>query len=158
MKRLEKQAVISDLKHILNTANSVIVVHYKGLTVSDLEGLRDKAYKLEVGFKIVKNSLVSIASKESKNEILTNFFTGPVAILWGDDSVVCSKIVGDFAKTNDKLKIVGGSYEGKVLSYDDVKILSTLPSFDELRSKIVGLLKASSTKLSVVLKAYSEKA
>lgn len=157
MKRSEKQSLISDLKQTMDQANAVIVVHYKGLTVANMEALRSVAYKSGVSFKIVKNSLADIASKGTKNEVLSTFFVGPVAILWGEDSVTCSKIVGDFSKTNDKLKIVGGSFEGKALSLEDVKILSTLPSFDELRGKIVGLLKASGTKLAVVLKAYAEK-
>ncbi len=167
MKRLEKQGLISDLNNVFQKYSSVMVVHYKGLTVAEMESLRKDMSKHDISFKVVKNSLASIATSDTQNTVLNDFFVGPTAIVWGDEPVACAKVLLDFSKKNQSLSIVGGAYNGIKLSVAEVTHLATLPSFDELRGKIVGLLTAAATKLVVVsrtpatnlvgvLSAYSE--
>ena len=169
MNRSEKQDLISELNEVFSNTKSVIVVHYKGLTVAQIEELRDTTSKADIGFKIVKNSLASLALKDTQNSVLDEFFVGPSAIAWGEDPVSCAKIFSDFAKKNPHLAIIGGSYNASKLSAADVNTLATLPSFDEIRGKLVGLLTAAATKVAVitrtpatnvvgVVEAYSKKA
>ncbi len=169
MNRSEKGELIAELNKVFLNASSVIVVHYKGLTVAELEDLRKQTSNLDIGFKIVKNSLASLALKDTQNSILDEFFSGPSAIAWGEDPISCAKIINDFAKKNPKLAIVGGSYNSSKLLAADVKILATLPSMDEIRGRLVGIMTAVATKVAViartpatnvvgVLEAYSKKA
>ncbi len=169
MNRSEKQDLISELNEVFSNTKSVVVVHYKGLTVAQIEELRNSTSKAEIGFKIVKNSLASLALKDTQNSVLDEFFVGPSAIAWGEDPVSCAKIINDFSKKNPHLAIIGGSYNASKLSASDVNTLATLPSFDEIRGKLVGLLTAAATKVAVlsrtpatnvvgVLEAYSKKA
>ncbi|MDR0484266.1 MAG: 50S ribosomal protein L10 [Alphaproteobacteria bacterium] len=169
MNRSEKQELISELNEIFASTKSVIVVHYKGLTVAQIEDLRNITSKAEVGFKVIKNSLASLALKDTQNSVLDEFLVGPSAIAWGEDPVSCAKLINDFSKKNPHLAIIGGSYNSSKLSAADVNTLATLPSFDELRGKLVGLLTAAATKVAVisrtpatnvigVLGAYSKKA
>ncbi|MFL1780787.1 50S ribosomal protein L10 [Candidatus Hepatincolaceae symbiont of Richtersius coronifer] len=168
MKRLDKQELISSLNAVFKEATSVMVVHYKGLSVADLEALRKETAKVEIGFKIIKNSLASIALKDTKSKDLDEFLVGPTAIAWGNDPVSCAKTLSEFSKKKSNLLLVGGVHDGLKLSLIDIKTLSTLPSFDELRGKIAGLLSAVATKIAIVsrtpatmtigvLEAYSKK-
>ncbi|MDR2007349.1 MAG: 50S ribosomal protein L10 [Alphaproteobacteria bacterium] len=169
MNRSEKEELVSELNGIFTSAKSVIVVHYKGLSVAQIEELRNITSKADMGFKVIKNSLASLALRDTQNSVLDEFLVGPSAIAWGEDPVSCAKLVNDFAKKNQHLAIIGGAYNSSKLSAADVNTLATLPSFDELRGKLVGLLTAAATKVAVitrtpatnvigVLKAYSEKA
>ena len=168
MKRFEKQQLIQDLQSIFANNKAVVVVHYKGLTVSDLESLRKEVYQVGAGFRVVKNNLASIAAKETNNNVIDEFLVGPTAIVFGNDPVSSAKTLVEFSKKKDKLVILGGAFDSSKLSAADVNTLATLPSFDELRGKIVGLLVAAATKLAViartpatnvigVLEAYSKK-
>lgn len=169
MNRSEKQELISELNEVFSNTKSVVVVHYKGLTVAQIEELRNATSKADIGFKIVKNSLASLALKDTQNSVLDEFFVGPSAIAWGEDPVSCAKIINDFAKKNPHLAIIGGSYNASKLTAVDVNTLATLPSFDEIRGKLVGLLTAAAVKVAVitrtpatsvvgVVEAYSKKA
>lgn len=168
MNRLEKQELISNLKSIFEDNSCVVVNHYKGLSVAELQSLRRNALQADVGFKVVKNNLAAIALQDTQSEVLKELFVGPVAIAWSNDPITCTKLVVDFSKSNDKLVVMGGCYNSSLLSQSDVKTLASLPSMDELRGKLVGLLTAAATKLAVltktpatnvarVLKAYADK-
>ncbi|UQY80943.1 50S ribosomal protein L10 [Candidatus Hepatincola sp. Av] len=152
MKRLEKEKLIANLGNVFTEANAVMVVHYKGMTVANLNSLREKAYPLGINFKVVKNSLAVRALGDTKNQVLNDFFVGPTAIAWGEDPLSCAKLVNDFAKTNPKFVIVGGSYDGIKLASTEVTQLANLPSFDEIRGKLAGLLVAVATKVAVLAK------
>ncbi|MCL2567792.1 MAG: 50S ribosomal protein L10 [Alphaproteobacteria bacterium] len=169
MNRSEKQELVSELNGIFVSAKSIIVVHYKGLTVAQIEELRNITAKSDMGFKVIKNSLASLALKDTQNSVLDEFLVGPSAIAWGEDPVSCAKLINDFSKKNPHLAIIGGSYDSSKLSAADINMLATLPSFDEIRGKLVGLFTAAATKVAVitrtpatnvigVLKAYSKKA
>ncbi len=169
MKRFEKQNLITGLKDIFSNNSSIIVVQYKGLNVVSIENIRKETRGASVGFKVIKNSLASIALKGTPNETLADFMTGPTAIAWGSDPVSIAKLLSDMSKKYDKLSVVGGVYNGSKLSASDVKVLSSLPSFEIIRGKIVGLLTAAATKVVMVtrapatnvigvLNAYSKKA
>ncbi len=150
MNRLEKQKLIEDLNTIFNENSSVTVVQYKGLTVAQLEDLREKVYSSDIGFKVIKNNLASIAAKDTPCANLDEFFVGPTAIVYGNDPVSSSKILSSFSKKHEALSLIGGSFTGSKLSLNDLKVLSTLPSFDEIRAKIVGLIIAAPTKIAIV--------
>jgi large subunit ribosomal protein L10 len=168
VKRSEKQELVNELQSIFSRANTVMVFHYKGLTVADMEALRKEGRGLGIGFKVIKNSLASIALKDTNNKDLDGFLVGPSAMVWGEDPVACAKVLSDFAKKNQKLQVVGGVYSGNKLMANDVKALASLPPFEEIRGKLVGLLVAAAIKVMVinrtpatnvigVLKAYAEK-
>jgi len=150
VKRLEKESLVSDLSKVFSDNSAVVVVHYKGLTVAQLNDVRTNARKNEIGFEVVKNSLASIALKETQSLPLADLLKGPTAIAWGNDPVSLAKVLADLGKKSDKLVIQGGVFNGSALSAADVNALSTLPSFDELRGKLVGLLTAAATKVAVI--------
>ena len=152
MKRFEKQELISDLNMIFSNNSSIILVHYKGINVSDMEGIRGTLRDSELGFKVIKNSLASIALQETANASLDGLLNGPIAVSWGNDPVTMSKIFVDMNKKNENLVIQGGVYNGVLLSVDEIKTLASLPSFEELRGKLVGLLTAAATKIAVISK------
>ena len=168
MKRADKQGLVAELQGLFSETNSIMVFHYKGLSVNDMETLRKEGGKAGIGFKVIKNSLASIALQNTKNIELDSLLVGPSAIVWGEDPVACAKIISDFAKKNNKLQLVGGVYNGAKLSVADVNTMANLPPFEEIRGKLVGLLVAAATKVMVVtrtpatnmigvLKAYAEK-
>lgn len=152
MNRAQKQTEIEELKTRLENSEIIVVTQNKGLTVKQVTQLRNDLRKEGASFKVAKNTLVKIALKGTKFEGIASMFAGPVGIATAKDPVV-AKITQKFAKDNDKLVIVGGAMGDKQLSANDVKALATLPSLDELRSKICGLLVAAPTKLAGVLQA-----
>ncbi len=153
MTRVEKEAEVKELNERFKTDELVVLTHYSGLTVAQMTKFRRELSQNGASYKVTKNSLAKIALKGTKFEQISNMFTGPTGVATSKDAVVAAKIAHNFAKTNDKLVIIGGQLGDKVLDAAAVKALATLPSLDELRSKLVGLLQAPATKIAGVLQA-----
>lgn len=151
--RAKKETDVQELQERFNTDELVVLTHNKGLTVKDMSKLRAEGRAKGVSFKITKNTLAKIASRGTKFEGLGDMFTGPTGMASSKDSVAAAKVVFDYAKTNDKLVIVGGALGSLMLDRAGVEQLAKLPSLDEIRSKLVGLLQAPATKLVGVLQA-----
>ena len=142
---------------MFSKAEIVVVSHYKGLTVKEVSELRDNIRKAGAGFRVTKNRITRLALKGTNFENLADLFKGPTAIAFASDPISACKACVEFAKTNEKLIIVGGAMGTGVLSIDEIKKLASIPSMDELRAKIIGLLQAPGAQLARVTKAYSEK-
>lgn len=155
MLRSEKPAVIEEIASIYKESPSVIVAHYHGLTVSEINLLRESLKSKDAGFKVVKNTLAKIAANKVDLDETVSLFSGPTAIVYSNEPVEMAKLVVNFAKSNENLKIVGGIVDKQVLNEHSIKELSKLPSLNELRSKIVGLLQAPATKIAGVVQAPS---
>ena len=155
--REEKAQLLSELNELFNNSEIILVSHYKGLTVQEVSELRDNIRKVGAGFRVTKNRITRLALKGTKFENLTDLFTGPTAIAFASDPVSACKACVEFSKTNEKLLIVGGAMGTGALSIDEIKKLASIPSMDELRAKIIGLLQAPGAQLARVTKAYSEK-
>ena len=157
MNREEKTQWLAELNELFNTAETIVVSHYKGLTVEEVSELRDNIRKVGAGFRVTKNRITRLALKGTKFEALADLFVGPTAIAFANDPISACKACVEFAKTNEKLLVIGGAMGTGVLSVDDIKRLASIPSMDELRAKIIGLLQAPGSQLARVTKAYSEK-
>jgi len=166
--RLEKRQLVETLNGEFNKANLVVVARHSGLTVAEMTNLRVKIRAAGASFKVTKNSLTRIALKDTQHAGLADLFDGPTAIAYSADPVAAAKVIVEFAKTNEKMSVLGAGLSGKILKEAEVKALATLPSLDELRSKLLGLfmapatkvasvLGAPATKVARVLKAYAEK-
>ena len=157
MNREEKTQLLAELNELFNTAETIVVSHYKGLTVEEVSELRDNIRKVGAGFRVTKNRITRLALKGTKFESLADLFVGPTAIAFANDPISACKACVEFAKTNEKLLVIGGGMGTGTLSVDDIKRLASIPSMDELRAKIIGLLQAPGAQLARVTKAYSEK-
>lgn len=157
MNREEKTQLLAELNELFNTAETIVVSHYKGLTVEEVSQLRDNIRKVGAGFRVTKNRITRLALKGTKFEALAELFVGPTAIAFANDPISACKACVEFAKTNEKLLVIGGAMGTGVLSVDEIKRLASIPSMDELRAKIIGLLQAPGSQLARVTKAYSEK-
>ena len=157
MNRNEKADLLKELNGLFSEAEIVVVSHYKGLTVAEVSELRDRIRKVGASFRVTKNRITRLALKDTKFESIADLFKGPTAIAFANDPVSACKACVEFAKENEKLIIVGGAMGTGVLSIDEIKRLATIPSMDELRAKIIGLLQAPGAQLARVTKAYSEK-
>ncbi len=157
MNREEKKQLLDDLHELFNGSEIVVVSHYKGLTVAEVSELRAAIHKAGAGFRVTKNRITKLALKDTKFEGLTDLFTGPTAIAFANDPVSACKACVEFAKNNEKLVVIGGAMGTGVLTIDEINRLATIPSMDELRAKIIGLLQAPGAQLARVTKAYSEK-
>lgn len=153
MDRTQKAAFVATMNAEFKTASSVVVAHYKGLTVKEISDLRRKVRASGATFKVTKNRLTQRALQGTAFENLSDLFKGPTAVAYANDEVAAAKAIVEFAKGNEKLQVLGGSLDGKKLSVSEVKALATMPSLDELRAKIIGLLNAPATKLVRVLQA-----
>ena len=142
MNREEKTQLLGELNELFNSSEIIVVSHYKGLTVKEVSELRDKIRKAGAGFRVTKNRITRLALKGTKFEGLTDLFTGPTAIAFANDPVSACKACVQFAKDNEKLIVVGGAMGTGVLSVAEINKLATIPSMDELRAKIIGLLQA----------------
>lgn len=153
MNRAEKQQSIESVNAKFNEAQIALVVHNTGLTVAQMSELRRKMREAGADFKVAKNRLAKIAVKDTKFEQLSDLFKGPTVLATSTDPVSVAKGLVDFAKTNDKLVILGGAFGEQKLSVKDIEALSKLPSLNELRAKIVGMLVTPATRIAGVLQA-----
>jgi large subunit ribosomal protein L10 len=155
--RQEKAELIETLQTTLNASSTVVVAHQVGMTVAESSNLRAKMREAGAGFKVTKNRIAKLALKGTRYEELEGMFTGPTAIGTSADPVAAAKALVDFAKDNDKLTIVGGSMDGKTLDKAGVEALAKMPSLDELRGTLVGLIQAPAAKIARVTQAPAGK-
>jgi large subunit ribosomal protein L10 len=157
MNRDEKTQLIETLQSTLSEATTVVVTHQTGMTVAESTDLRIKMREAGASYKVTKNRITRIALKDTRFENLSDMYTGPTAMGASADPVAAAKVLVNFAKSNDKLTIVGGSLDGKVLDKAGITSLASMPSLDELRAKLVGLLNAPATKVARVAQAPAGK-
>ena len=157
MNRQEKAELIETLQTTLNASTTVVVTHQVGMTVAESSDLRAKMREAGAGFKVTKNRIAKLALKGTRYEELEGMFTGPTAIGTSDDPVAAAKALVDFAKVNDKLTVIGGSMDGKILDKAGVEALAKMPSLDELRGRLVGLIQAPAAKIARVTQAPAGK-
>ena len=153
MDRAQKSDAIEALRGVFDEAGAVVVTHYMGLTVAEMTDLRGRLRKEGASLKVVKNTLAQKALAGSKGEAGDALFKGPVAIAYAKDPVSAAKVVTDYAKGNEKFSVVGAFMGQTVLDQKGVGALATLPSLDQLRSQIIGLINAPATKIAGVLQA-----
>jgi len=153
MDRAKKADSIEELKSVFADNATVVVTQYTGMTFVEMSDLRTRLRKEGAVLKVFKNRLAQKALNGSAGEKGDALFKGPVALVYSADPVTAAKISAQYAKENDKLKIIGGFMGTDVLNADGVKALATLPSLDELRGKLIGLLQAPATKIAGVLQA-----
>ena len=156
MDRSGKQALIDSLHQVFETAGLVVVTELKGLTVAEVTDLRRKMRAQEAELKVAKNRLAKRALVGTQYADLDSLFSGPTAIAYSADPVAAAKVAVTFAKTNDKVTIMGGSMAGQRLDAKAVTVLGNLPSLNELRGKLVGVLQAPAAQLARVTSAYAE--
>lgn len=157
MLRAEKSDVVASLRDTFAESGVVVVTHYKGLNVAEVTGLRRRMREAGGGFRVAKNRLVKRAIDGTEFEPTADLFTGPTAIGFSTDPTVAPKVLTEFAKKNEKLKIVGAGLGGTLLDPEAVKALADMPSIDELRAKLLGVLNAPASKLIGLLEAPSSK-
>lgn len=168
MSRAEKEEEIKALNERFSNDELVVVTQYSGLGVTELTELRSNLRKEGASFKVTKNSLTKLALKGTKFEQLESMFTGPTGVASSQDPIAAARVAYKFAKNNDKLIIIGGAMGDMLLDAEGVIEIAKLPSLDEIRSKLVGLLQAPAQKIASitaaparelvgVTKAYGEK-
>jgi large subunit ribosomal protein L10 len=155
--RTAKADLVSTLNGVFTSSAVVVVAHYKGLTVADMQKLRSQMKQAGATVKVAKNRLASIALDGTDVASIKPLLKGPTLLAYSSDPVAAAKVAVDFAKANDKLVILGGAMGKTALNPDGVKALASLPSLDELRGKIVGLIQAPATKIAQVVNAPAAK-
>ena len=153
MDRAQKEALVAEVNEQLGGVNLLVVTRQTGLTVSEVTALRQQIREAGASYKVCKNRLVRLALEGTKFEALAPLFVGPTAIASSADPVAAAKVCVDFAKKNEKLTIVGGALGEVALDKAGVESLAKLPSLDELRGQLVGLLQAPASKLASVTQA-----
>ena len=153
MDRDQKVEMVESLTGTFANAGVVVVAHYSGLTVAELSKLRGSMREVDAHFKVTKNRLAKLALNDTAKSGLSDLFTGPTAIAYSDDPIAAPKMVAKFAKDNEKLVILGGMMGETLLDVDGVKALAELPSLDELRGKLVGMIQTPATRIAGVLAA-----
>lgn len=151
--RAEKSQLVDTLATVFQDTGVIVVAHYSGLTVAQMTALRAKMREAGGGVRVAKNRLVKLALKGTDAEPISDLFEGPTVIAFSKDPVAAAKVAIDFAKVNDKLVIRGGAMGRTALDAEGVKALASLPSLDELRGKLVGLIASPATKVAQVLNA-----
>ena len=157
MNKEQKKNYIEEMTSKFEKSKAVMVTHYQGLTMMQLDELRAKMREHGIIFKITKNRITKLALEGSKFKKLENYFTGATAVALSDDAIMSAKILTKFAKNNTNLKIIGGIMEEEPLSIEEVEKIATLPTLDEARAKIVGILRTPAQKLATILLAPATK-
>ncbi|MGE0846826.1 MAG: 50S ribosomal protein L10 [Flavobacteriaceae bacterium] len=153
MDRAEKSELVAALNEVFSTTNVVVAAHYSGLTVASMTALRGRMRDKGARVKVAKNRLVKLALDGTDFAHMAALFTGPTLIAYSDDPVAAAKVATDFAKENDKFVVIGGGMGKQSLDPDGVKALASLPSLDELRAKLVGMIQTPATRIAGVLQA-----
>jgi len=153
VKRSDKNDFVQKLKDEIKESSSVIVAHYDGLSVLETESLRKEMRNNGAKFKVTKNRLTKIALADTPYESIADLFVGPTAIAYSSDPVAPAKVSVNFEKKLENFKIIGGGYEGKKIDKDRINFLATLPSLDQIRGKLLGLLNAPAQKIVSVVQA-----
>lgn len=153
MDRSQKEELVASLHQTFAETNLVVVTQQSGLTVAEVSNLRRQMRDAGASYKVTKNRLTRLALEGTRYEALKELFTGPTAIAVSADPVAAAKVCVSFAKANEKLIIVGGAMGETRLDAQAIQALATLPSLDELRGKLIGLLQAPATKVAGVVQA-----
>ena len=157
MNKQQKQTYISEMTAQFDNSEAVLVTHYQGLNVNQLDELRKQMREHGIQFKVTKNRITKLALKNSKCKDLINLFTGPTAIALSEDAITSAKILTKFSKENENLKILGGIMGSDILDFAGVQKVATLPTLDEARAKIVGILRSPAQKIASILLAPAAK-
>lgn len=157
LKRSEKEAEVAAIQEKFSNAEILLLAQNKGLNAKATNELRVAVRGVDVDYRVVKNTLAKIAIKGTNFEGLVDMMNGPTAYVTGKDPVATAKVIAEFAKTNDKLVIVGAKFGDMTMNAEEVIAFSKLPTLDEIRSKLVGLLQAPASQLVGLTKAYGEK-
>jgi len=157
MNKEQKKIYIADMTAQFENSDAVLVTHYQGLTMTQLDELRNEMREHGIKFRITKNRITKLALANSKCKDLVNLFTGPTAVALSQDAISSAKILTKFAKSNKNLKILGGIMGNDVLDVAGVQNVATLPTLDEARSKIVGILSSPAQKIISILLAPASK-
>ena len=155
MKRSEKDSFVKMMKEELSNSSTVIVSHYAGLSVLETDNLRKEMRENGAKFRVTKNRLTKIALADTPYESIVDLFTGPTAIAYSSDPVAPAKVSVNFEKKLQNFKIIGGSYDGEKIDMDKIIFLATLPSLDQIRGKLAGLINAPAQKIASVVQAPS---
>lgn len=153
MERAEKREFVASLNGVLSNTGVVVVAHYAGLSVAQMTALRSRVREAGGSVKVAKNRLVKLALQGTDLDHMADLFKGPTVLVYSDDPVAAPKVAVDFAKANDKLVILGGALGRQNLNAEGVKSLATLPSLDELRAKLVGMIQTPATRIAQVVNA-----
>lgn len=157
MDRSQKAESVASLNATFNEVGVVVVTRNLGMSVAQSTALRGKIREAGASYKVAKNRLAKLAIKDTNYAGIDEMLTGPTAIASSVDPVAAAKAIVDFAKTTDKIEIVGGSMGAQVLNAEGIKALASMPSLDELRAKLVGLVQAPATKLAQLSTAPAAK-
>jgi large subunit ribosomal protein L10 len=157
VERAAKRELVTTLNDVFSNTSVVVVAHYSGLTVADMQKLRAQMKQAGATVKVAKNRIAKIALDGTDVASISELLKGPTLLCYSDDPVAAPKVAVAFAKTNDKLVILGGAMGTTALNPDSVKALASMPSLDELRAKIVGLVNAPATKIAQVVNAPAAK-
>jgi len=157
MDRSQKTDSVAQLNAVFNESGVVVVTRNLGLSVAQSTALRAKMREAGASYKVAKNRLAKLALKDTDYTGLEEYLTGPTALAYSADPVAAAKAAVDFAKSNDRLEIVGGSMGAVVLDEAGIRALASMPSLDELRGKIVGLVNAPATKVAQLVNAPAAK-
>ena len=157
MNKEQKKNYISEIETQFKNNEAVIVTHYQGLTMTQLDDLRSKMREHGIKFQITKNRITKLALEKTKCKDLSGLFTGPTAVAFSSDAIISARILSKFAKDNVNLKLLGGIMGEEVLDQAGVQNVANLPTLDEARAKIVGILATPASKFVSILLARSEK-
>ena len=157
MNKERKKTYIEEMKNFFTKNESIFITHYQGMTVKQIEEMKSEMRKHGILFKITKNRITKIALEGTKCKKLESLFSGPTAVAFSMDAISSAKILTNFAKNNSNLRIIGGIMDDELLKVEDVNKIATLPTLDEARAKIVGILTASAQKIISILLAPGSK-
>ena len=155
MNREQKESFVQNLKSIIADNSLVLVFHYRGMSMTDMTDLRVQSFNSGCNIKVTKNRLTKLALEGSDKAALSQFFDGPTAIAYSSDPVQLTKLLTNFAKNNSNLVILGGIMDNEILSVEKIEILSKLPSLEEIRAQLIGLISSPAQKIASVLTAPS---
>ena len=157
MNKEQKKIYINEMTTQFENSEAVLVTHYQGLTMTQLDELRSQMREHGIQFKITKNRITKLALEKTKCKDLTDLFTGPTAVAFSSDAIISARILSKFSKDNENLKLLGGIMGNEVLDQAGVQNVANLPTLDEARAKIVGILATPASKFVSILLARSEK-
>ena len=157
MNKEQKKIYIKNMTAEFENSEAVLVTHYQGLNMKQLDDLRKKMREHGIKFKITKNRITKLALQNSKCKDLANLFSGPTAVAFSEDAIYSAKILTKFSKDNQNLKILGGIMGKDLLDVAGVAKVATLPTLDEARAKIVGILRSPAQKIASILLAPASK-
>ena len=157
MNKEQKKNYITEMTAQFENSKSILVTHYQGLTMAQLDNLRSQMREHGIIFKITKNRITKLALEKTKCKDLSSLFTGPTAVAFGEDAIMSARILSKFAKENENLKLIGGIMDNEILDQAAVMNVANLPTLDEARAKIVGILSSPAQKIASILLAPASK-